>query len=122
MTKRRPAYDGKKFSPAAIEAFKKMEVLRYQCECPDIDWAGKYWDTPGRPCPACEQWTAAHNVLHKELQLGPHQDVYDHPDDENPYPAGCYAAERWQRQRDERPEGVELYHALKYQALKQAAG
>src|ERR1700682_777367 len=102
MTKRRPTHDGTKFSPAAIEAFKTMEVLRYQCECPDIDWAGKYWDRP-EPCRACQQMTAARNVLHKELNLPPWASTFSYPDAENPYPDGCHAAQRWQRERDEHP-------------------
>ena len=102
-----------RITPEAIAAFKRMEVARYQCTCPPIDWDGNHWDRPDE-CPACEEWWAAHHILHAELGLFPHQwPAFEYPDDECPFPAGCFAAEQWKRDRDRRPEAFELYRVLK---------
>jgi hypothetical protein len=93
-TTRTPIRPQRKFriSPAAVKAFRRMEAAH--------DWG--------------DQWWSAHSELHDELHLPPwHWPVFEYPDAECPYPPGCYAAEYWQRNRDEHPERFELYRALK---------
>jgi hypothetical protein len=116
VTKRTPIARAvkSKISPAAIDAFRKMQKLELQCTCPPIDWAGKHWERPGRPCRACKERSNAHHLLWKELRLPPHHwPAFEYPDAECPYPEGCAAAKHWQRDRDEHPEKFELYYALK---------
>jgi hypothetical protein len=92
------------FTPEIIAAFKVMERARRRCTCPPN------WD--GDDCPACERWWAAHKILRRALRLP----LWQWPaieTDENPYPAGGYQAEWWQRDRAANPERFELYAALK---------
>lgn len=101
-----------KITPEAIEAFKRMEVANCKCTCPPVDWDGKYWESIEN-CPACEEWWAAHNVLHGLLGLKTWWwPAFEYPDATCPYPAGSHAARQWQRNRDARPEKFELYRAL----------
>lgn len=103
-----------KITPAAIDAFKKMLALEEQCTCPPIDWAGKYWERPGRPCRACKKWKELHSILVHEPRLAPHQwPAYQRLDWETPYPAGSVAAER------DKPD---LGGQERFRALLQAAG
>jgi hypothetical protein len=84
-------------TPAAPDAFRKMEAAN----CTSDDW-----------------W-AAHSILHDELKLYPWEwPAFEYPDEKCPYPAGCRAAERWQKERDSRPEAFELYREL-CEALEQ---
>lgn len=114
-TKRTPLGRRQKshITPEAIAAFRRMEVARSKCTCPTIDWDGNYWDRPDE-CPTCEEWWAAHSILHDELGLLPHAwPAFEYPDEKYPYPAGCFAAQQWKSDRDRRPEAFELYRALK---------
>jgi hypothetical protein len=83
ITKRtpiRPPGGRKRISAAAIAAFRQMEQLALQCECPPIDWGGKYWQRPPA-CASCDRWWDQHSILHRELQLEPwYWPVYQHPD------------------------------------------
>ena len=56
-----------------------------------------------------------HSILWREVRCKLWEwPAYRHPDDECPYPAGCYAAERWHKERrsSETARGLELYEAL----------
>jgi len=113
VTKRvpiRPPGGGKRISAAAIVAFRQMERLELQCECPPRD--GKYWERP-KACAACEQWWDQHAILHRELQLEPwYWPVYQHPDAGPPYPEGSPAGKSWK---------PDLEGQARYRMLKAAA-
>ena len=86
-----------RITPDAVEAFKRMEAAATD-----------------------EEWTAAHSDLLDELKLPPWEfPAIEYPDEECPYPAGCHAAEHWQKRRDERPHAFELYRELQQAAREQ---
>jgi hypothetical protein len=89
---RRSGGDGGNFTPAAIEAFRRMEAVeRYS-----------------------EEWWDAHSELTSALQTPPWQfPVFYYPDDICPYQVGCAAAVHWKSERDSHPERFDLYYALK---------
>ncbi len=94
-TKRTPLNRGtnRRITPEVIEAFRAMEAARRD----DDD----------------DAWWAAHSVLHRALGLPLWEwPGFDYPDDRCPYPEGCYAALRWQAERDANPHRLELYHEL----------
>jgi hypothetical protein len=115
ITKRtpiRPPGGRKRISAAAIAAFRQMEQLALQCECPPIDWGGKYWQRPPA-CASCDRWWDQHSILHRELQLEPwYWPVYQHPDAGPPYPEGSSAAKHWK---------PDLEGQARYRLLKAAA-
>lgn len=106
-----------RITPDVIATFKRIEAASYGCACPPTDWDGKYWESV-EVCPACENFAAAHGELQTLLGLKPWEDIRD-PDATCPYPAGCYAARRWQCDRDEHPEELALYRALQAEAAGQ---
>jgi hypothetical protein len=88
-------------TPAALAAFAAMRELEQRCTCPPRDWGGKYWEHPP-PCAACEEWWRRHNILHRELGCRPWEwPCVRNPDAKNPYPAGSFAAERWEEARED---------------------
>jgi hypothetical protein len=101
-------------TPEAVAAFRRMERARLRCTCPPVDYEREDWaEQSVDQCVACRRWWDAHSVLHTALGLPPWRwPAVEYPDDENPYPAGCHAAAHWQRQRDERPEALQLYMLL----------
>lgn len=100
-----------RMTPAAVVMFKRMERRSVACTCPEIDWEGEY--SKPRECPACNAWAALRAELHRELKLPPWVPTYEHPDAENPYPAGSVAAEHWLARRAEHPEAFERYMQLR---------
>jgi hypothetical protein len=109
IKKRMPKGRNFQITPAAIEAFRRMEAI--ECTCEPIDWSEKYWERA--PCSGCDRWWEHHSTLHGELQLKPwHWPAFEYPEEKCPYPAGSGAAEHWQRQRDGSPEAFELYREL----------
>jgi hypothetical protein len=99
-----------------IAMFRRMEELSTKCTSPPIDWVtpGAYSKDSGDDCPACKEWWALHERLHKLLDLPISQwPAFEYPNAECPYPAGSYAAEQWYKRRAEHPAVFELYLALK---------
>jgi hypothetical protein len=96
-----------RITPEAIDLFRRMRKLK--CTCAPRDWAGEYWRH--ETCPGCKEYGRLSAQLESELKLAPWESITN-PRAQIPYPAGCYAALRWQRERDERPEEQELWRAL----------
>jgi hypothetical protein len=95
-------------TPAALEAFRKMQRLERRCTCEEPDWDGAYWNQ--EQCPACEQWWAQHSILHGELRLRPWQwPAYRRPDGTESPPDSA---------QDFEPDGGPV---VRYRMLKQAA-
>ena len=79
-----------RITPAAIEAFKRMEAAR-----------------------TCDGWWEAHAVLHAALGCKPWEyPAFEYPDAENPYPDGSHGAKHWQQRRNQRPEAFDLFRTL----------
>ena len=116
-TKRRPIHRdaARRITPAAVDAFRKMESARRRCTCPPIDWEGKYGERP-EECSACKRWlgTTLDPLARTALQTVGMAGLPAPRRDECPYPAGCYAAERWHKERrsSETARALELYEAL----------
>ena len=53
-----------RYTPAALEAFRKMVVLENKCTCTDDG---------EEPCAVCDQWWAQNSILCNELWLKPWQ-------------------------------------------------
>jgi hypothetical protein len=67
-----------------------------------------------------DEWWAAHEVLHDTLHGRTWEwPIVQDPRAQNPFPAGCHAAEQWERERVEKPEPVLLWQELE-QASKAA--
>ena len=113
--KRADASKTKIITPAAIELFRQMQELK--CTCAERDWDGEYWKH--ETCPGCNEYGRLSTQLESELKLAPWENITD-PRAQNPYPEGCYAARRWQRDRDERPEEQELWRQLEVAAKVRA--
>ncbi|WP_192733921.1 hypothetical protein [Bradyrhizobium sp. OAE829] len=109
MKKRKAKDRNFEITPLAISTFEKMRAI--ECACVPRDWAGKYW--VHTQCSGCEQWWDLHSTLWDELKLRLWEwPAFEDPNATCPYPAGCCAAERWQKERYGRPEAFELYVAL----------
>ena len=96
-----------------IRIFRRLEKLSAACTCAPRDWGGEYWKH--EPCAACDEWWEEYRVLHDALNLMPHQwPGIRHPDEQCPYPTGCYAAEHWHRERqgETAQEAIRLYLEL----------
>jgi hypothetical protein len=81
-TKRTPIHRPPRNSitPAALEAFRKMQRLEKKCTCEEPDWDGEYWKR--EQCPACTQWWEQHSILWRELRLKSWQwPAYERPED-----------------------------------------
>jgi hypothetical protein len=110
----------RQITPAAVEAFERMEKLRTQCTCPPIDWAGEYWKR-GEPCGACDEWWQHHSALHRAVGAKPWEwPAFEYPDAVNPYPTNSPAAAAWDRDRAGRPDAFGLYSVLKEAAASAA--
>lgn len=110
----RPVRRPDQFSPAALDAFRKMVAL--ECTCPPRDWEGKYWEH--EPCAGCEEWWQHHRILHRELRLsGGREDwpAIRNPNARSPYPEGCEADKHWKSE-------PKLEAQERYRALAEAAG
>jgi hypothetical protein len=95
-----------------VALFQRMQAARFNCTCPEPEPDAPYWQRP-KPCPACDEYWAAHGKLHRALGLPLNEwPAVEYPDAECPYPAGCHAAQDWERRRAARPEAFELYRAL----------
>jgi hypothetical protein len=119
-TKRVPLHrDSRRVITAeAVRLFSEMRVLG--CACGERDWS-RYWEF--RECTACKKWWELHSQLHDQLHSRPWEwPCISAPDEPNPYPPGCYAAQRWARERVEKLEvvqAIELWKEL--EGLAQAA-
>jgi hypothetical protein len=90
VKKRKPKTRIPQITPAALEAFKRMEAAKTD-----------------------DEWWAAHSILHKELGLPPWEwPAFEIPGAECPYPAGSHPAQHWADTRARRPQAFELYRAL----------
>ena len=90
VKRRKPKTRIPQITPAAVEAFKRMEAAK-----------------------TSDAWWAAHSILHDELQLPPWEwPAFEIPGEHCPYPAGTHAARQWADTRARRPEAFELYRAL----------
>lgn len=55
-----------------------------------------------------DEWWTVHRELHDLIGARPWEfPCVEAPDEPNPYPAGCFAAERWERERTERPDRIQ---------------
>jgi hypothetical protein len=98
------------FTPEVLAAFRRMEAAT--CTCKPTDWEGKYWEH--EQCAGCEEWWAAHDILHSGVSLPPHRfPAFHDPAALNPYPEGSNAAARWDAERERDTDGAELYRQLK---------
>ncbi len=60
-----------------------------------------------------EEEVAAHSALHDLLGVPPWEwPCVANPHARCPYPAGCFAAQRWERERVEKPEPIALWIEL----------
>ena len=82
----------RQISPAAVAAFRAMEVERANCTCRPIDWSSTDW-MKRKPCAACDRWSEHHQVLHTELDARPWEfPVFYYPEAVNPYPPRSHKA------------------------------
>lgn len=97
-TKRTPRHRPPKarFTPAALNAFRRMMELRDACTCaPDAT----------EDCSACTEWNAQERILHTELRLSPWETAVQDPEVTSPYPKGTLGYEKW-------PEAQARWRAL----------
>jgi hypothetical protein len=99
------------FTPAALEAFRKLHALEDQCTCPERDWNGEYWKH--QQCAACDAWWEQFGIIHDELRLQPWDFAVQHPDATSGYPEGCQADKNWK---------PDLEAQARYRALAAACG
>ena len=59
--RRIPRLQREQFTPAALDAFRRMQELDYPCTCTPLAFA----DTR---CSACKEWWIQHSKLHDELR------------------------------------------------------
>jgi hypothetical protein len=114
-TKRRPINRPRRddrFTPAALEAFRKMRELEGRCRCKPRNWAGEYWKH--KPCRACDEWWEQHAVLYAELRCKLWEfPCVEHPADAaSPYPKGSWADKNWQPDLDAQARYRALAEAL----------
>ena len=100
-----------RFTPAALEAFRKMKRLARECSCPPRDWDGEYWNRT--PCAACDAWWEQHHILRVELKTKRWEiPCIEAPDTVSGYPEGSYKAKKFKPDLEGQARYRELEAAL----------